>query len=221
MANDLTIGWAELASWRAHARLSARTLGLLGVVAVAAVLNLIALRQNGYANIFYSAGVRSMLHSWHNLLFVSFDQGGLVSIDKPPLGLWLQALSAWIFGFRPLSLLAPEALAGIAAVAAMYLIVARRFGLLAGLAAGLTLAVFPSFVAVSRDNNVDAPLILLIVLACGATLRATERGSLRALLGAPCCWGWPSTRRGWPPTWRCRAWASATWCARPARWPAA
>jgi 4-amino-4-deoxy-L-arabinose transferase-like glycosyltransferase len=37
-------------------------------------------------------------------------------------------------------------------------------------------------VAVSRDNNVDTLLILLMTLACGAALRAIETGQLRTLL---------------------------------------
>jgi 4-amino-4-deoxy-L-arabinose transferase-like glycosyltransferase len=157
---------------------------LVAVLALAAVLNTNALGQNGYANTFYSAAARSMLGSLHNFLFVSFDPGGLVMVDKPPLGLWLQTVSASLFGFGPLSLMLPEAIAGVAAVGALYLIVQRRFGWLAGLISGATLAVFPSFVAVSRSNNVDAPLILLLVLACGCALRATETGRLRMLLGA-------------------------------------
>ncbi len=80
----------------------------------AAVMNTVRLSQNSYANIFYSAGVRSMLDSWHNFFFVSFDPGGLVTVDKPPLALWVQARSAKIFGFAPLSLLLPEALIGVA-----------------------------------------------------------------------------------------------------------
>jgi 4-amino-4-deoxy-L-arabinose transferase-like glycosyltransferase len=103
-------------------------------------------------------------------------------IDKPPLGLWLQASSAKLFGFTPLSLLLPEAIAGVLAVLVLYLIVARRFGPLAGLASALALSVFPSFVAVSRDNNLDALLIVLMVLACGTGLRAVETGRLRHLL---------------------------------------
>jgi len=154
------------------------------VVAVAAVLDTVSLAQNGYANNYYSAGVRSMLESWHNFFFVAFDPNGLESIDKPPLALWLQAASARVLGFHPLSLLLPEALAGVAAVAALYLIMRRRFGTAAAVAAGLTLAAFPSFVAVARDNNPDALLLLLMTLACGAGLRAIERGSLRWLLGA-------------------------------------
>ena len=161
-----------------------RTAPMLGALVLAALLNTWALDQNGYANVYYSAGVKSMLRSWHNFLFVSADPGGLISIDKPPLGLWVQAASAKLFGFSPLSLLLPQAIAGVAAVAALYLIVRKRYGTLAATASALTLAALPAFVAVSRDNNLDTLLILLMTLACGAALRATETGRLRTLLGS-------------------------------------
>ncbi len=109
--------------------------------------------SNGYANTFYSAAVRSMLDSFHNFFFVSFDPGGMVTVDKPPLGLWVQGLSAELFGFHPLSLLLPEAIAGVLAVGALYWVVTPRFGPAAGVMSALALAVFPSFVAVSRDND--------------------------------------------------------------------
>ena len=160
-----------------------RLAGLAVAVATSAVLNTVKLSQNGYANIFYSAGVKSMLRSLHNLLFVSFDAGGLISIDKPPLGVWLQALSAGLFGFTPLSLLLPEAIAGVLAVAILYVLLARRLGTPAAFAGALALAVFPCYVAVSRDNGVDPLLLLTLVLACGAALRASETGGWRALLG--------------------------------------
>ena len=44
------------------------------------------------------------------------------------------------------------------------------------------LAVFPSFVAVSRDNAVDPLLILLMLASCGAALAAIDSGRLRTLL---------------------------------------
>ena len=157
---------------------------MLGALVLAAVLNTWALGQNGYANVYYSAGVKSMLLSWHNFLFVSSDPAGLISIDKPPLGLWVQAASAEVFGFSPLSLLLPQAIAGVMAVAALYVIVRKRFGTLAATASALTLASFPAFVAVSRDNNLDTLLILLMTLACGAALRAIDTGRLRTLLGS-------------------------------------
>jgi 4-amino-4-deoxy-L-arabinose transferase-like glycosyltransferase len=159
-----------------------RRLALVPVVALSAVLNTVRLSQNGYANIFYSAGVKSMLRSLHNFLFVSFDPGGLVMIDKPPLALWVQAASAKLFGFSPLSLMLPEAIAGVLAVALLYLMLERRLGTAAAFTGGLAMAVFPSFVAVSRENGVDSVLILLLVMACGAAIRACETGRLRTLL---------------------------------------
>jgi 4-amino-4-deoxy-L-arabinose transferase-like glycosyltransferase len=152
-------------------------------IALSAVLNIHRLAQNGYSNIFYSAGVKSMLVSLHNFVFVSFDPGGLVTVDKPPLALWLQALSAKLFGFSPLSLLLPEALAGVLAVVLLYVVLARRLGAAAAFAGALALAVFPSFVAVSRDDGVDPLLILLLLLACAVALRACETGHWRTLIG--------------------------------------
>jgi 4-amino-4-deoxy-L-arabinose transferase-like glycosyltransferase len=149
------------------------------VIAFSALLECYRLGQNGWANTYYSAAVRSMLGSLHNFFFVSSDPGGLVTVDKPPIGLWLQTVSAAIFGFHPLSLLIPEALCAIATVAVMYLIVAPRFGAWPGIAAAAALAVFPSFVASGRDNNLDALLILLMSLACLAGLRAAETGAWR------------------------------------------
>ena len=64
------------------------------LLVLAAVLNLWSLEPNGWANDYYSAAVRSMSPSWHDFLFGSFDRGGVMTVDKPPLALWVQALSA-------------------------------------------------------------------------------------------------------------------------------
>jgi 4-amino-4-deoxy-L-arabinose transferase-like glycosyltransferase len=173
---------ARRIDWRAA--LSPAHLALAAILALSAVLNTVRLNQNAWGNTFYSASVKSMLGSLHNFLFASFDQGGLVSIDKPPLGVWVQVVSAKLFGFTPLSLLLPEAIIGTLTVAALYVVLARRLGVLAALAGALALAVFPVFVAVSRDNGVDALLVLLMLLACGATLRAIDGGRARWLLVA-------------------------------------
>ena len=82
-------------------------LGLL--VVLAGVLNLWALDQNGWANQYYSAAVRSMATSWHAFLYGSFDAAGVMTVDKPPLALWVQALSVKVFGFHPMAMLVPEA----------------------------------------------------------------------------------------------------------------
>jgi 4-amino-4-deoxy-L-arabinose transferase-like glycosyltransferase len=157
--------------------------GLAVILALSTALEFVRLDRGGYANIYYSAAVKSMLASWHHFFFVTADPNGLITVDKPPLGLWLQGLSAKIFGFSPLSLLIPEAVCGVLAVALIYWIVTPRYGKIAGLVSALALAVFPSFVAVSRDNGVDPLLILLMVGACGAGLAAIDSGRLRSLLG--------------------------------------
>src|SRR5947209_1621706 len=149
-----------------RARLPARTLPgfvsalrvrpeLLGVMSVAGILNLWGLSINGWANTYYSAAVRSMTASWHDFLFASLDKTGLMTVDKPPLSLWVQALSARIFGFHPLSVLIPQALMGAAAAGLTYDLTRRRFGRGAGFAAGITLATTPIAVAMSRHNNPD------------------------------------------------------------------
>lgn len=158
------------------------TLGLLAIVALAAALRLGNLGALGYVNHYYSAGVVSMLQSWHNFFFVAAEPGGAVSIDKPPVGLWIQSLSAAIFGVDGFGVLLPEILAGIGSVLVLYRIIQRRFGAMAGLLAALTMAITPVVVATDRNNTIDSLLIFTLLLAAWAFLVATERARLRYLL---------------------------------------
>jgi 4-amino-4-deoxy-L-arabinose transferase-like glycosyltransferase len=152
---------------------------LLGLMVLTAVLNLWALSQNGWANQYYSATVRSMTSSWHNFLYGSFDVAGVMTVDKPPLALWVQAASAKLFGFNSLSLLVPQALMGIAAVALVYDLTRRVFGRPAGFVAGLALATTPITVAISRHNNPDALLVLCCVAALWFVVRGLQDGRTR------------------------------------------
>ena len=99
---------------------------LLLLLAVAGVLNLWGLSRNGWANDYYAGAVRAMSHSWHAFLYGSLDAQGVMTVDKPPLALWVQALSARVFGFHSLSLLVPQALMGVASVGLVYDLVRRR-----------------------------------------------------------------------------------------------
>ena len=138
----------------------------LGVILlVSAFLNVFQLNQEGYANLYYAATVKSMLANFHNYFFVSFDPGGFVSVDKPPVGFWIQAASAKIFGFSGLSILLPEAMAGVLSVALLYYLVRRRFGPVAGLIAALALAISPISVVTNRNNTIDSLLVLTLLLA--------------------------------------------------------
>ncbi|MDX6382201.1 MAG: hypothetical protein QOI57_3225, partial [Rubrobacteraceae bacterium] len=159
----------EKASWH--------RLALAAVLILSAFLNLFRLTSLGYSNTYYAAAVKDMLTSWHNFFFVSFD-AGFVTVDKPPLGLWIQAASAELFGFHGWSLLLPQALAGILSVALLYHLVSRAFGPLAGILAALVLAVTPVAVAVERTNNSDGLLVLSVLVGAWAVIRAVETGRL-------------------------------------------
>ena len=162
---------------------------LVALIGVAAVLNFWGLSINGWANTYYSAAVRSMSTSWHDFLFASMDKSGLMTVDKPPLALWVQALSARVFGFHPLSILIPQALMGVAATALIYDLTRRRFGRPAGFVAGLVLATTPIVVAVSRHNNPDELLVLCCVAALWFAMRALDTGRTRWLVLSGICVG--------------------------------
>ncbi|HET9979390.1 MAG TPA: glycosyltransferase family 39 protein [Ktedonobacterales bacterium] len=157
-----------------------QALGL--ILLLAAFCNFYELQRNGYANLYYAAAIRSMLESWHNFFFVAFDPGGFVSVDKPPLGFWIQAASAKLLGYSGFSILLPEALAGVLSVGALYLVVRRVFGAGAGLLAALFLAITPISVVTNRNNTIDSLLVLTVLLGAYAITRAAENGSLRWLL---------------------------------------
>src|SRR3954466_7014275 len=191
-----TVAAARLAPSRVAARLcaGARAVArprheLAGLLVLAGVLNLWGLTRNGWANEFYSAAVRSMSSSWHAFLYSSFDPSGIMTVDKPPLALWVQALSVRIFGFQPLSILVPQALIGMATVALVYDLTRRRFGRAGGFVAGLVLATTPITVGISRHNNPDALLILFCAAALWFAVRALEDGRTLWLVLAGVCVG--------------------------------
>jgi len=191
-----TVAAPHLPTTRARGRFRARALSLprpraelAALLVLAGVLNLWALSRNGWANEYYSAAVRSMASSWHAFLYGSFDQAGVMTVDKPPLASWVQVAFVKIFGFHSLSLLVPQALMGIASVTLVYELVRRRFGRAAGFVAGLVLATTPITVAISRHNNPDALLILCCVAALWFVVRALEDGRTRWLILSGVCVG--------------------------------
>jgi 4-amino-4-deoxy-L-arabinose transferase-like glycosyltransferase len=154
---------------------------LSAVLALSAFLDLSRLTSEGYANVYYAATVKDMLDSWYNFFFVSYD-AGFVSVDKPPLGFWIQAASAYLLGFHGWSLLLPQALAGVLCVALLYHLVGRSFGSVAGLLAALALALTPISVATNRHNNLESLLALTVLLAAWAFILAAQTGRLRWLV---------------------------------------
>ncbi len=158
-----------------------RWVALALITALAAALRLVDL---GAVRLdpFYDAAVRSMGVSWHNFFFGAYEPGGSVSIDKPPVDLWLQVASVKLFGWGSASLKLPEALAGTLSVPLLYAAIKRPFGALAGLVAALALAVLPIEVITARSDTMDAVMMLLLVLALLMVVRACETGKTAWLL---------------------------------------
>jgi 4-amino-4-deoxy-L-arabinose transferase-like glycosyltransferase len=155
---------------------------LVGILFLAGFLNLWNIWNQGISNAYYAAAVRSMLENPSVLFFNSFDAAGFVTIDKPPVGLWVQVASAALLGFSGWVLVLPQALAGIGSVAVIYAIVSRPFGKTAGLVSAFALAITPIFVAVSRNGTMDGLLIFVLLLAVWVALKAARERSLPWLL---------------------------------------
>ncbi|WP_433785508.1 ArnT family glycosyltransferase [Actinomycetospora sp. CA-101289] len=153
---------------------------LLGLLAATALTYLWDLGASGYANTFYAAAVQAGTQSWTAWLFGALDAPGLITVDKPPASLWVMVLSGRLFGFSSWSLLAPQALMGVAAVGLLYLTVRRWSGPRTALAAGALLAATPVAVLMFRFDNPDALLVLTMVAAAYTTTRAIDAAGRRA-----------------------------------------
>ena len=152
-----------------------------GIILISIIMNFFQLGQPGFTS-YYPAAVRSMMDNWHNFFFASYDPGGFVTVDKPPVGFWLEVASAKLFGLTPFSVLLPQALAGVLSVILLYYLVRRHFGVMAGLLASLALAVSPISVVTARFQTIDSTLALVLLLGAWAIFRAVETGRLRWLL---------------------------------------
>jgi 4-amino-4-deoxy-L-arabinose transferase-like glycosyltransferase len=155
---------------------------LAAVAGLAAVLMVWCLARNGYANTYYSSAVYAASRSWSAFGFGALDLSGFVSVDKTPLSIWMMALSARLFGFGPLSMLLPNAICGVASVLVLHNVVKRSLGPRVAIVAALVLAISPVMVVVSRFNNPDALLVLLLICAAWAATRALEFGRTRDLV---------------------------------------
>ncbi|MFE5286242.1 ArnT family glycosyltransferase [Nocardia sp. NPDC056611] len=135
---------------------------------------------NAMGNSFYAAAVWSGSRDWKALLFGSLDPGNFITVDKPPVSQWVMGLSGQLFGFSSASMLAPQAIMAVGAVALMYAAVVRATGNRgAGLLAGIVFAVTPVVALMFRFNNPDAVMVLLMTAAAYCTVRGLPRASLR------------------------------------------
>ena len=157
---------------------------LVALLGATAVLYLWGLGASGYANGFYSAAVEAGARSWKAMFFGSFDPSNFITVDKPPVSLWVMDISARLFDVNAWSILAPQALEGVATVGLLYATVRRRFSPQAGLLAGAVMALTPVATLMFRFNNPDAMLVLLLVGSAYAMVRALEDDQTRWLVVA-------------------------------------
>jgi 4-amino-4-deoxy-L-arabinose transferase-like glycosyltransferase len=155
---------------------------LLALLAATAILYLWDLGANGWANSFYAAAVQAGTKSWKAFFFGSSDASNFITVDKPPAFLWPMEISARIFGLHSWSMLAPQALEGVATVGLVYLSVRRWFSAQAALLGAAVVALTPVAAMMFRYNNPDAMLALLLTAATYATIRGLERAQTKWLV---------------------------------------
>ncbi|MFI7435988.1 mannosyltransferase YkcB-related protein [Micromonospora haikouensis] len=152
---------------------------LAALLLATALLYLWGLGASGWANSFYSAAAQAGSQSWKAFFYGSSDAANSITVDKTPASLWLMALSVRVFGLNSWAILVPQALLGVASVGVLFATVRRWYGPAAGLIAGAVLAVTPVATLMFRFNNPDALLVLLLIGAAYATVRAVETASTR------------------------------------------
>lgn len=157
-------------------------LPIIFILILSFILNMANLKIQGYGNEYYAAGIKSMLTSFKNFFFLSFDPSGFVSLNKPPIGLWIQSIFGKIFGVSGFALILPEALAGTLCVFILYILIKRYFGFIAGIMAALILAITPIYVAVSRTNDFQTILILFMLLSIMPAIKAAKTGNIKYLI---------------------------------------
>jgi 4-amino-4-deoxy-L-arabinose transferase-like glycosyltransferase len=155
---------------------------LLTLLVATAVLYLWDLGASGWGNSFYSAAVQAGTKSWKAFFFGSSDSSNFITVDKPPAFLWPMEISARIFGLNSWSVLAPQALEGVATVGLVYLSVRRWFSAQAAILGGAVVALTPVAALMFRYNNPDAMLALLLAGALYATMRGLERAQTKWLV---------------------------------------
>ncbi|MBI5964996.1 MAG: glycosyltransferase family 39 protein [Chloroflexi bacterium] len=158
------------------------TVLVIVIMAFSFGLHMYNLEAIGDANAYYTAAVKSMLQSWSNFFFVAAEPGGSVTVDKPPLGLWIEAVFAYFLGVSGFSVSLPNILAGVFGIPLLYAMVKKHMGELAGLIAAFVMAITPVFVATNRNNTMDGLLVFFLLLAAWTFIKATESGKLTWLL---------------------------------------
>ena len=155
---------------------------LAGLLLATAALYLWDLSASGWGNSFYAAAAQAGSKNWTAWFFGSSDAANSITVDKPAASLWASGLAVRIFGLSSWSVLAPQALMGVATVGVVFATVRRHLTARAAFLSGITLALTPVAALMFRFNNPDALLVLLMSLAAYTLLRGVDDGRRRWIL---------------------------------------
>ena len=147
---------------------------LAGILSLAAISYSWALGANGWANAYYSAAVQSGLHDPSAFLFGSADWGNSITVDKPPLSLWIMGLSVRLFGLNTWAMLLPQAALTLGSAALLYTMTRRHLPATVALLSTAVFAATPITLLLARYNNPDPLMVLLMLCALHAGIKATE-----------------------------------------------
>lgn len=169
-------------SKKLFATITPATLIVIAVMIFSFALHMYNIEAIGNSNEYYTATVESMLKSWNNFFFAAAEPGGSVTVDKPPLGLWIQTIFAYFLGVSGFTVSLPNILAGVFGIPLLYVIVKKCMGELAGIISSFVMAITPVFIATNRNNTMDGMLVFTLLLAAYAFIQATETGKIKWLM---------------------------------------
>lgn len=152
---------------------------LFAILGITAILYIWNLDKNGWANPYYSAAAQAGATDWKAWFFGSADAGSLITIDKTPLSVWVMGLSVRVFGLSSWSILLPQVLMGIATSWLIYRIIRTGQGATAALFGTLLYSSIPVVVLMSRFNNPEPLMGLLVVAAGYFIIKATAEDRLQ------------------------------------------
>jgi len=154
--------------------------GVLLLLTATAASFLWALDNNGWANPYYSAAAQAGSQDWKAFFFGSFEWGNLITVDKPPLSIWVMALSVRLFGLNSWAILVPQAVMGVASTYFVYRIIRHGFGPAPSLLGGAVYATTPVVFLMSRFNNPEPLMGLLTLAAVYVSVRAMGNWRVRS-----------------------------------------
>ena len=111
--------------WSGQADRTWETVCLIALLTGTAFLFIWGLDTNGWANPYYSAAAQAGSVDWKAFLFGSIDAGNAITIDKPPLSIWVMSLVSEGVRLSSWSILVPQALMGVATTWLIYATIRR------------------------------------------------------------------------------------------------